>query len=122
MEEIIIIHPDDEIHDKLNYILGNDYHIESFNRGLNAYVWMQSGNKPDLVITNDALSDVDLREVLGSLKNSGFYSDIPVLVLSSSPGNKLADELVDAGADDCIYHPIDFELVKIAVSNILLKK
>ncbi len=122
MEEIIIIHPDDDLHYKLGEILGNQYHLESFYQGLNAFVWMQSGHKPDLVIINDTLADVDVREVLGKLKNSGYYSDIPVVVLSSTNNNEAVNELLENGADEAILYPISGEKVKSSVMELLEKK
>ena len=78
----------------LEFILKKDYTLIIHNNGLEAINWMDEGNMPDLIISDLAMPYVDGLDFVRSLKTSGYYRDIPIILLSAAYsleelGNKL---------------------------------
>ncbi len=66
--------------------------------GLNAF----AGFKPDIVLLDLGLPDMDGRQVLQSIRDRG---DTPVIILSVRDAEGEIMELLDAGADDYLTKP-----------------
>lgn len=56
--------------------------------------------RPDLVIVSDAMADHDIADVLASLAEQPELVDVPVITLSSDPGNQRLLECLRVGARD----------------------
>lgn len=121
MEQVLTLFNTSSENKFVNDILRKHYEVETFNRGIEAYTWIHSGHIPDLIVTDDTLADMDVRELICRFKNSSYYSEIPVLVLQQSNNKKLVDDLLNEGADDYVSYPIDRDLFLISVRNLLLK-
>lgn len=68
----------------LEFILKNDYNLVIHNNGLEAISWLDDGNLPDLIISDLQMPYVDGIDFVKSLKSSGYYRDIPIILLSAA--------------------------------------
>ena len=73
----------------LEVILGKKFEVFAVTDGFMAINWLQEGNKPDLIITDLQMPNIDWREFISHLSNSIYYDNIPVLVLSGSDENEI---------------------------------
>jgi len=73
----------------LEVILGKKFEVFAVTDGFMAINWLQEGNKPDLIITDLQMPNIDGREFISHLSNSIYYDNIPVLVLSGSDENEI---------------------------------
>jgi CheY-like chemotaxis protein len=77
-----------------------------------ALLWLGKGNIPHLI-----LADADMKSMAGSefvrtLKSSGFFHDIPVVVFGYPEQHPLMAEMRQAGAADHVFLPIEQEDLK----------
>lgn len=121
MESIITLFQQEKQNTELTRFLHDNYEVESFNRGLDAFVHIQTGHIPNLIITEERLTDISLQEFISTLKNSGYFSEIPILILSETSDSAYLRALLKSGADDVVLRT-DIDLVQISVRNILLKQ
>jgi CheY-like chemotaxis protein len=68
----------------LEFILKKDYDLVIHNNGLEAINWLDSGNLPDLIISDLEMPYVDGIDFVKSLKSSGYYREIPIIILSAA--------------------------------------
>ncbi|MFN0290611.1 response regulator [Pedobacter helvus] len=82
----LILLVDDEITvlKLLEFILKKDYDLVIHNNGLEAISWMDEGHLPDLIISDLEMPYVDGLDFVRSLKTSGYYRDIPIILLSAA--------------------------------------
>lgn len=82
----LILLVDDEITvlKLLEFILKKDYNLVIHNNGLEAISWMDEGHLPDLIISDLEMPYVDGLDFVRSLKTSGYYRDIPIILLSAA--------------------------------------
>lgn len=68
----------------LEFVLKKDYHLIIHNNGLEAINWLDSGHLPDLIISDLQMPYVDGIDFVRSLKSSGYYREIPIILLSAA--------------------------------------
>ena len=68
----------------LEFILKEDYKLIIHHNGLEAISWMDDGNMPDLIISDLEMPYVNGLDFVRSLKTSGYYREIPIILLSAA--------------------------------------
>lgn len=56
---------------------------------MEAMLWLSSGNIPDLIITDLDMPRLNGFDFFKSMRSSGFYIDVPIIVLSGLENSKL---------------------------------
>lgn len=83
-KQILIVDDEPSILKLLNFILSKKYLIHAVESGYKAHLWLEDGNFPDLVILDLHMPHFDGTSFLKSIKISGFYREIPVIILSAA--------------------------------------
>jgi CheY-like chemotaxis protein len=83
-KQILIVDDEPSILKLLNFILAKHYDIHAAESGYRAHMWLEDGNFPDLVILDLHMPHFDGTSFLKSIKISGFYREIPVIILSAA--------------------------------------
>jgi CheY-like chemotaxis protein len=81
-KQILIIDDDMAMCQLLGKLLQTNYNVVSKFDGLSALQWLSEGNIPDLVITDLDMPKIDGEEFVNNLKNSGFFSEIPLIIIT----------------------------------------
>ncbi|MBB5394223.1 MULTISPECIES: response regulator [unclassified Mucilaginibacter] len=81
---LLIVDDDLSILKLLNFILSKDYEIVVKNNGIEAFSWLEDGNMPKLIISDLQMPYFDGQSFVKNVKISGFYRDIPVILLSAA--------------------------------------
>eukprot|EP01136_Pigoraptor_vietnamica_P013728 Opistho-1_new@55085 len=68
----------------LEFILKDEYKLIINHNGLEAISWMDDGNMPDLIISDLEMPYVNGLDFVRSLKTSGYYREIPIILLSAA--------------------------------------
>lgn len=121
MEKILVIDDKDTLSALLAQFLGRNYEVVIKSNGQEAMEWLQESNMPDLIITDLQMPVMGGLEFIQKAKSSGFFSEIPIMVLSCKSGSNDRIECLRAGASDYMVKPFNPEELRIRIDNILLK-
>lgn len=117
MKQIILIIDDSApIRYLLETILGRKYTVVSANDGLAAMMWLSKGNRPDLIVSDIQMPNIDGVELVRFLSSNELYSDIPTILLS---GRHLPDDEKDVlyKVTEFISKPFDPIKLMASVEN-----
>lgn len=116
-ERILIV--DDESHNRkmLTELLKTEYKIMVAKNGAQALNAAKGKNRPDLILLDLLMPDMDGYEVFKKLKNEEKTKNIPVIFITAL--DKAADEVMglELGAVDYITKPINPVIVKTRVKT-----
>ena len=99
---VLVIDDEPQIRKLLKVSLGaHGYDVHESISGMDSVV-QAADIKPDLVILDLGLPDIDGKEVVRRLRE---WSDVPILILTARDQEKEKIDALDAGADDYITKP-----------------
>lgn len=116
---LLVVEDDLDVADMLSAYFGvQGYEVESVNWGEDA-VQACRANRPDLVILDIRLPDIDGYEVARRLRSNQRSQDIPIIFLTEK--RERADRLqgLELGADDYVTKPFDIHELRLRVRNAL---
>jgi two-component system, chemotaxis family, chemotaxis protein CheY len=105
--------------DIINCALCKNYSVVKMPNGKEALDWMQEGNLPDLIISDLYMPEMDGFEFIKHIRASGFFKDIPLIVLSSYESSATRINCLRLGADDYMVKPFNPEELEARVENIV---
>ncbi|MFY9287422.1 MAG: response regulator transcription factor [Alphaproteobacteria bacterium] len=101
---ILVVDDELQIRKMLNIFLdASDFRIEESDCGKQA-VRMSASVKPDLILLDLGLPDIDGKEVITEVRQ---WSQVPIIVLSVRAFDEEVIAALDAGADDYIIKPFN---------------
>lgn len=118
-KNILIVDDDLSIRTLLEHFVGMHHHVKSFDGGMQALVWMQQGNIPDLIIADLMMPDLDGFSFLSNVRSSAFFRHIPVVMLSGMENSKEKIKSLKLGANDYMVKPFNPEELIMRVNNLL---
>jgi CheY-like chemotaxis protein len=77
--------------------------------------------RPDLIITDINMPNLNGIEMIKLLRNRSEFSDIPIMAITAY-GNGVAAEALEAGADRASTKPIEFESLISGIKELLSKR
>jgi len=105
--KILIVEDDSYMQLILKRFLSKVYELEICTTALDALSFMQSGNIPDLVISDLNTPNLSGIDLITQLQSSDFFSAIPVIILSGEDSSEIRVKCLDSGADDFIVKPFN---------------
>ncbi len=120
-ERKLLLLVDDEIAvlKLLEFILKKDYDLMIHNNGLEAISWMDSGHMPDLIISDLEMPYVDGLDFVRSLKTSGYYREIPIILLSAAYSSDDLAEQLPYNFDLLVSKPFNPSKLKESIQSLL---
>jgi two-component system cell cycle response regulator DivK len=76
-------------------------------------------NRPDIIITDINLPDIDGYEITNNLKQDKKTAHIPVVAMTANVMKKDKEHVFDAGCDGYISKPIDVDELPEQIENFL---
>lgn len=116
---ILVVEDDTDVADMLSaYFHIQGYHVDTVNWGEAALDACRT-KRPELIILDIRLPDIDGYEVASRLRSSRRTDDIPIIFLTEKRSR--ADRLqgLELGADDYITKPFDIQELRLRVRNAL---
>ena len=119
MKKILVVDDKPSISKLIVQFLSQNFAVHTEEDGLKALTWLQEGNIPDMILTDLQMPNIDGMELIKRLKESGYFKDIPIIVLSSKEGSEDRIKCLRLGADDYIVKPFNPEELLIRIEKIL---
>ncbi|MEA1981237.1 MAG: response regulator transcription factor [candidate division Zixibacteria bacterium] len=120
MKKKILVVDDKAAHRKLMKIyLSKNFNVATSENGLVALRMLHEGLRPDIIVTDLLMPEVDGTAFLDQIKSSYFYQHIPVMVLSSVETSTEKIRLLRAGAEDYLHKPFNPEELEVRIEKIL---
>jgi CheY-like chemotaxis protein len=115
---ILIIDDDPLIRQLLKSYLNKDYSIELKSDGQQAIYWLKSGNKPDLILLDMEMPEMNGKVFIHRIKTSAIHKNIPVVIISGTNSNLIKASFMKAGAADFIVKPFQKETLDNVLNRI----
>ena len=116
--QILIVEDNLDFCKYLETILIKDYYLAFVHDGQQAIKYLKQ-HTPTLIITDWMMSGMDGLELVNYLKASTTYSQIPILMLTARSLTSDKLKALRAGIDDFIIKPIEAEVLKNRISQLL---
>ena len=121
-KEILIIDFEPTILELLGFILSKDYNLTLKPNCYDALLWLENRTNPDLILMDIEMPCFDGREFIKSLKVSGFYRNIPIVLLTKKDVSLLVEDISFRSIDASIKKPFNPIRLKEKIGEILQKK
>lgn len=104
---VIVIEDDLYMQGILSQCLSENFSPVLFDNGMEAFAYLQEGNIPDIIISDLNTPLLNGILFLEQVRSSGFFSSIPVIILSGVENTDTKIKCLEAGADDFIVKPFN---------------
>lgn len=115
---VLVVEDNDEMRFYLREIFGNELTIAEARNGREGLNWLKT-NRPDMIISDVMMPEMDGYEFLSQLKQSATYRGIPVIMLTARAAEEDLLQGLGLGVDDYIIKPFNARELKIRVHNLL---
>jgi excisionase family DNA binding protein len=108
----LVVDDDQDLVDLLQDVLDSDgrFEVRSANNGFDAGMMVKE-YRPDVIILDVMLPDINGKEVCQRVRNDPAMSDVKIICISGMVEADKVDDLREAGADDFIQKPFEMETV-----------
>lgn len=103
----------------IQHFFKEKFAVEVKNTAEDALKWMQQGNIPDLIICDLNMPDINGGEMVKLIRSSGFFSSIPLIMLSATDSSEQKIQVLNAGADDFMVKPFNPKELEARINSIL---
>lgn len=116
MATIVVVEDDQQIRELVTAALAADgHHVDASHTGLQGLESIV-GNRPDLVVLDLGLPDIDGGELLRMIRA---VSDVPIMIATARDDERDIVTLLDAGADEYVVKPYSGAEVQARVRAML---
>lgn len=114
---VLIVEDDFDLADMLGaYLASRGFNVVKVHLGEEALTACQS-QRPDLIILDIRLPDIDGYEVAARLRNSNRMKNIPIIFLTDKRSRPDRLQGLEIGADDYVTKPFDIQELRLRVRN-----
>ena len=116
--EIVIVEDEEDIQDYLKAQLASDFKIRTYPNGKVALNEILK-NKPDLVISDVMMPEMDGTTLCTKLKANINTNDLPIILLTAKSREEDQLEGLQTGADAYILKPFNMDILRRTIINLL---
>jgi two-component system chemotaxis response regulator CheY len=117
---ILIVDDDNSTRLLLGFLLKQQYQVFTKKDGMEAMLWLNEGNLPDLILLDMSMPRLSGYNFLLNLRKSGFFKDVPVIIVSGSDRLKDIEFFLQNKRNDFLHKPFNpqnlFKKVEKALS------
>jgi DNA-binding response OmpR family regulator len=121
-KKILVIDDELSIRILLENFLKKDYDVVTKNDGLEGLKWLEAGNIPDLVVADIQMPHLDGYDFIKNVRASGYFQDIPLVMLSGIESSTEKVKCLKLGANDYIVKPFNPEELSVRIELLLARK
>jgi len=102
---ILVVDDDLGTRSFLKYVLQRDYEVVVCEDGSEAVGWLEEGNFPDIIISDVDMPRFNGLDLVRFIRSSGFFCDIPIIILSGFNDDNIRKEAYKEGVDLYLLKP-----------------
>lgn len=102
----------------IDFVFGKKFNVVQKSNGMEAMTYMNEGNIPDIIIADLNMPEMDGFEFIQNIRASGFYRNVPLIMLSGNEDTKDKVKALKAGADDYLVKPFNPDELDARIENI----
>ena len=121
-QSVLIIEDHDSIRLLLGSMLSKYYNVTTLKDGLEGMAWLVKGNLPDLILLDMSMPRLDGHDFLKNIRQSGFFRDIPVIVVSGNDADDDIKNCLKWGVHDYLTKPFNPLELKKKINKLLSAK
>jgi len=106
-KKILVIDDEKSIRFIIENTLKQEFDVISMESGQEGLRYLESGNFPDMIICDLIMPEINGFEFLERIKTSGFFDDIPIMILSGRDWSKDKIKCFELGAEDYVIKPFN---------------
>lgn len=106
-KSILIIDDDNSTRLLLGYLLRKEYDVTTKQDGFEGMVWLNSGHIPDLILLDMSMPRLSGYNFLENIRKSGFFKEIPVIIISGINRQKDVEFFLKSGKNDFLPKPFN---------------
>ncbi len=118
-KKVLIIDDEKTIRMLLENYLQKDYEVITKNDGLEGLNWLQEGNFPDIIVADIQMPNIDGYKFIENVRASGYFKNIPLIMLSSLDSSVDKVRCLKLGANDYIIKPFNPEELSIRIELLI---
>ncbi|GCD80177.1 response regulator [Schleiferia thermophila] len=118
-KQVLIIDDQPVMRKLLEQFLKDKYEVKALENGREALEWMYDGNIPDVVIADLNMPEIDGFEYIKRVRESAFFQDIPLIVLSGEDSSTERIKCLKLGANDYLIKPFNPEELALRINNLV---
>ncbi|MEZ4934159.1 MAG: response regulator [Saprospiraceae bacterium] len=116
---VLIIEDHDSIRMLLGSMLSKYYNVTTLKDGMEGMAWLVKGNVPDLILLDMSMPRLSGNEFLKNIRQSGFFNEIPVIVVSANDGDDDIKSCLKWGVCDYLTKPFNPIELKNKINKVL---
>ncbi len=117
--KILLVDDESSIQKIITHYFKTRHQVISCNNGQEALNWMYEGNIPDFIIADINMPIIDGNDFIEEVKTSGFFGDIPLMMLSGMDNTDVKIKCLEAGADDFLTKPFNPRELEARLNSIM---
>ncbi len=121
-KKILVVDDERAIRMLLEHYLDQTYDVAAKSDGLDALKWLNAGNIPDLIIADINMPHMDGFAFVENIRASGYFMDIPIIMLSASESSTEKVKFLRLGANDYMVKPFNPEELLVRMELLLSRK
>jgi len=121
-EQILIIEDHSALRILMSNYLEKSFKVKTTADGYEALAWMNRGNIPDIIILDIKMPKLGGIEFLNNIRISGFFQDIPVVVVSGIEEGKTIEKCLEIGINGYMKKPFNPSDLQKKILTILKNK
>lgn len=119
---VMLVEDDLFMQQVINQYLKGKFLITTFDNGMDAWIFLQQGAEPDIIIADLDIPQITGLELLKQVKASSFFNTIPVLILSGEESSNVKIDCLEAGADDYMVKPFNPRELEVRIRKMIGRK
>ena len=118
-KKVLVIEDHDSIRLLLGTYLSKSYQVVTMEDGFDALAWLSKGNIPDCILLDIDMPRIDGMEFLTNIRGSGFFRNIPVIVISGKESSEFRAKCREFGVVAFLNKPFNPLKLKEEIKNAL---
>lgn len=121
-KKLLVVDDERSIRMLLENYFSQDYRVTVKSDGQEAMNWLHEGNIPDLIVADIHMPNMDGYAFVDNLRASGYFKDIPIIMLSGSESSAEKVKFLRMGANDYMVKPFNPEELSVRIELLLSRK